>query len=274
MPELPEVENAVQSLVRLKVCGQKLAGVELRRENLRTPLDPTIGGQLRGQMISSVHRRGKFILFHLEKHVLLNHLGMSGAWRGLQDDEEIGLHDHVILRFENGFSLVYRDPRRFGLLELYKETEVTQSRWLKGLGIEPLDVKAFTGEYLYAISRGQNRPVKSFLMDQACVVGVGNIYASEVLFGVGIRPTRPTRLLTRGQCENLVDCIRKVLKRAIRAGGSTIRDYQNSERRKGSFQNQLQVYGRAEQGCRKCQTPIRSAVVGGRSTFWCSTCQK
>ncbi len=271
MPELPEVENVKLSLKGLGAVGQVFERVEFLRKNLRTPLKPDVARKLPGQRVVEIIRRAKFLLIETEDFILLNHLGMTGSWRSAAAAEE--KHDHVVLHFKSGFRLIYNDPRRFGLLELLPKASVGKNRWLKNLGIEPLE-DAFDADFLFARTRGRKAPLKSFIMDQRQVVGVGNIYASEALFRAGVKPLRQAGKLTRDESSRLVESVREILKQAIAAGGSTISDYRNSHGEDGRFQNSFSVYDRSSEPCLKCGTPIRSRVIAGRNTFWCPKCQR
>lgn len=273
MPELPEVENVKRSLESLGASGQRFVEVKLLSPKLRTPLKALIGRKLPGQSIVAVRRRAKFLLFETEDFCLLNHLGMTGSWRPSNSKNKHLKHDHVILKFASGLNLVFNDPRRFGLLELIEKKRVGSHTWLKNLGPEPL-TEEFSGEYLYKITRKLKSPIKNVIMDQKRVVGVGNIYASEALFAAKIRPTRPAGKINRCEAELLVTEIKTVLMRAIAAGGSTIRDYKNTNGQSGRFQNHFSVYGRGKKACRLCNTSIRSKFIGQRNTFWCPQCQK
>ena len=270
MPELPEVENVKLGLEDLGIPGQTFRAVELLRENLRTPLSAQLTARLPGRTITSIRRRAKFLLFETERDVVISHLGMTGSWR---TDAELGRkHDHVRWTFESGLNLVFNDPRRFGILEIVARAELDDCAWLKNLAPEPLE-SDFTAEYLYALTRRRSAPIKALLMDQRFVVGVGNIYASEVLHRAGVRPGRAAGRVTRREVELLVDVIKVVLTEAIAAGGSTIKDYRDSKGQSGSFQERFRVYGRTDQPCVACGEGIRGKVIGGRSTYWCSKCQ-
>ncbi len=272
MPELPEVENVKRSLIELGAVGQKIARVELRRSGLRVKFPRGLAQQLLGQSVLAVHRRAKYLLIETNKFYLLSHLGMTGSWRAMTGDE-YEKHDHAVLHFESGLRLVFNDPRRFGVLDFFLKEKLAQSRWLKHLGIEPL-ADGFNGGYLFSLSRRVKAPIKAFLMDQRRVVGVGNIYASEALFGAAIKPTRLAGKITSKEADALAVCVREILARAIEAGGSTIRDYRNSNGEEGRFQAQFVVYDRSGEPCVKCATKLRSKFITGRNTFWCPKCQR
>jgi len=271
MPELPEVENVKLSLIDLGSIGQCFARVELRRAGLRVPFPKDISRRLRGQTIRAIHRRAKYLLVETESYYLLSHLGMTGSWRRLQTPE-LGKHDHVVMHFASGLKLAFNDARRFGVLDLVRHDQLAESRWLKSLGVEPL-APDFTGEFLFRLSRRVKAPIKAFLMDQRRVVGVGNIYASEALFGAKIKPTRLAGRITHAEADALVVEVRRVLERAIVAGGSTIRDYRNSFGTEGSFKKQFSVYDRAGEACVNCGSLVRCKFIAGRNTYWCARCQ-
>lgn len=270
MPELPEVENVKRSLEALGVRGQTFERVELHRANLRTPLAAALTRELPGQTLMAIERRAKFLLLSTERFSIVSHLGMTGSWRVLSGTELIK-HDHVSLHFRSGLHLVFNDPRRFGVLELFARE--ASNRWLEHLGVEPLSPE-FNGERLFTATRGVRTPIKSFIMDQKRVVGVGNIYASEALFRAGVRPRRRAARLTREEAAALAQAIKEVLLEAIAAGGSTIRDYRNSNGEQGSFQSRFRVYDRAGEDCGHCGAVIKNGFLTGRNTFWCPRCQR
>lgn len=273
MPELPEVENVKLSLESQGALHQRFTQVDLLRKNLRTPLKSVLKTKLPGQTILTLRRRAKFLLFETEDFILLSHLGMTGSWRVAASSEIYGKHDHIVLHFESGLQLIYNDPRRFGILELLTKKDLGTNKWLRSLGVEPLS-EEFTADMLFKLSRKRKSPIKGFLMDQKIVVGVGNIYASEALYQARIKPSRLTGRVSRLDMERLVQAVREVLNRAIRAGGSTISDYRNSKGEAGNFQSEFSVYDRAKSPCKSCGSPIRSRVIAGRNTFWCAKCQR
>ncbi|NJM10347.1 MAG: bifunctional DNA-formamidopyrimidine glycosylase/DNA-(apurinic or apyrimidinic site) lyase, partial [Bdellovibrionaceae bacterium] len=225
--------------------------------------------RLPGQSVLSLRRRAKFLLFETEDFVLLNHLGMTGSWRIHHGEIEPRKHDHVILHFESGLKFVFNDPRRFGLLELISKDKLAGNRWLMHLGVEPLSDE-FTQDLLFGRTRKRKGPIKGFLMDQKNVVGVGNIYASEVLFKAGVKPLRPAGRLSKAESAKLVLCIREILEKAIVAGGSTISTYRNSKGESGNFQAEFSVYDRKGRALRGLRDADRSRWIAGRNTFWCA----
>lgn len=272
MPELPEVENVRVSLRQQGVEGLIYAKVELLRAGLRQPFPRNVSRLLKGQKITAIRRRAKFLLFETEKYFVISHLGMTGSWRILGSDA-LEKHDHVVLHFESGLRLVYNDPRRFGVFDLAVRDEFERNKWFKHLGLEPLEAQ-FTGEWLFKSTRKLKGPIKSFIMDQRRVVGVGNIYASEALFASGVKPRRAAGRITSVESESLAVNIRRILSEAIAAGGSTIRDYKNSSGDSGSFQMRFKVYDRAGEPCVACGTKIKSEFIAGRNTYWCPKCQR
>jgi formamidopyrimidine-DNA glycosylase len=273
MPELPEVETVRAGLERLLGAGAVISRLELLRHDLRAPIPPALAMRLRDVPITALRRRAKYLLFDTRAGILLSHLGMTGTWR-LAPAGDDRPHDHCHLHLRDGRRLTYRDPRRFGLLDLVEPGDEAGHPRLRDLGPEPLDPAAFSVDHLLARARGRRSALKPLIMDQAVVVGVGNIYAQEALFRAGIRPTRPAGRLTRAEATTLVAHIRGVLQAAIAAGGSTISDFRQAGGDGGYFQHDFQVYGRSGQPCARCAAPLHAAVVGGRGTTWCRRCQR
>ncbi len=277
MPELPEVETVRRGLEKLWIKSPRIADILLKRKDLRFPFPKKLRENLIGKRILGVRRRAKYLLIDTEDGVLLSHLGMTGSWREVKMGEvdEFGddPHSHVELVLEDGRKYIYRDPRRFGMLDFFlKSKELTHPR-LKHLGPEPLSLE-FTADCLFAKSRKRATSIKVFIMNQEVVVGVGNIYASEALFRACIRPTKLAGKISKDESAKLVAAIKSVLEEAISAGGSTIRDYTQTGGEDGSFQDAHQVYERKGEACLRCESLIKAKVIGGRSTYWCPTCQK
>ena len=268
MPELPEVETSRRGIEPYLV-GHSIQYVVVRNARLRWPVSEQILA-LSDQPVRSVQRRAKYLLIELDHGWIIVHLGMSGSLRMLAEETEAGKHDHVDLVISNGMTLRYTDPRRFGAW-LWCE-DLAASNVLAHLGPEPLS-EAFNGAYLYEKSRNKRTLIKPWLMDNKLVVGVGNIYASESLFTAGILPDRPAGSLSKAEAELLAETIKAVLLRSIEQGGTTLRDFLQTDGKPGYFAQQLQVYGRAGEPCRACGTPILSGRHGQRSTFWCPHCQ-
>lgn len=273
MPELPEVETVRGGLERLLGPTARIARIELKRKDLRVPIPRDLPRRLAGQLITEIRRRAKYLLWTTPAGSLLSHLGMTGSWRLAAAGDERN-HDHCYLHLTDGRRLAFRDPRRFGLLGFVPLGGEANHPCLAGLGPEPLDTSTFTAAYLHARCHGRRGPIKALIMDQAIVVGVGNIYAQEALYRVGIRPTRAAGRVTGERLAALVNEIRLVLAEAIAAGGSTISDFRQAGGGSGYFQHNFQVYDRGGQPCRRCGTALKSGVVGGRGTTWCQACQR
>ncbi|AAU24562.1 DNA-formamidopyrimidine glycosylase [Bacillus licheniformis] len=274
MPELPEVETVRRTLAGL-VRGKTIDAVDVRwTKIIKRPEEPEeFARLLAGQTIQSIGRRGKFLLFHLDDCVMVSHLRMEGKYGLHQNDEPLDKHVHVIFRFTDGSELRYRDVRKFGTMHLFKPGEELTELPLRQLGPEPFSSE-FTADYLRERLKKTNRSVKTALLDQRTVVGLGNIYVDEALFRAGIHPEATANKLTKKQTVLLHKEIIQTLKEAVEAGGSTVRSYINSQGEIGMFQLKLFVYGRKDEPCKKCGSPIEKTVVGGRGTHFCIKCQK
>lgn len=271
MPELPEVETICRGITPL-IVGLSIVEIIIREPRLRVVIPADLSVSLQGRTVLAVSRRAKYLLIHCSGDcTLLIHLGMSGSLRFLAEPLPFECHDHAEIIFDQGGRLRFRDPRRFGAILLsYGDPQAHPA--LAGLGPEPL-ADEFTADYLYERSRQRTVTVKSFLMEQKTVVGVGNIYASEALHSAGIAPWRQAGTITRRRYDLLVKEVRAVLLRAIEAGGTTLRDFQSVAGKPGYFAQELLVYGRAGELCRKCGGIIQCMRIGGRSSFYCSGCQ-
>lgn len=271
MPELPEVETTLRGLAP-HLTGQRIADVVVRNGQLRWPVPPQLPAILRGQTIHALKRRAKYLLLECDSGTLILHLGMSGSLRVLPANTPPEKHDHFDLVLGNGKLMRLRDPRRFGAV-LWHVGDVAQHPLLAGLGPEPL-LDEFDADYLFRATRKRSAAIKLVLMDSRVVVGVGNIYANEALFRSGIRPQLAAGKLSLPRCARLVDAIRETLSASITQGGSTLRDFVQSDGKPGYFQQSYMVYGRTGEPCRRCGTAIRQIVQGQRSTFYCPSCQK
>lgn len=272
MPELPEVETTRRG-IEPHVVGVKVGEVIIRRWDMRQPVSPGIAA-LEGRTILAVTRRSKYLLLAIDDGTtLLIHLGMSGSLRVIDPADVWKKHDHVGISLGNRKQLRFHDPRRFGLVLHLTEKEPMEHALLSSLGPEPLE-NDFTAAYLRAICQKRSAAIKLLIMDAKVVVGVGNIYASESLFRAGIRPQTAADKLSKPRLEKLVASIRAVLSDSIREGGTTLRDFLNSDGEPGYFKQRLFVYERKGEPCRVCETPIRHAVMGQRSTYWCPQCQR
>lgn len=270
MPELPEVETTRLGIAPYLV-GHRIVALTIRQPRLRWPIPSTLRRDLPGQRIDSIERRAKYLLAHTEAGSALLHLGMSGSLRVFDADVPVGAHDHFDWRLDSGRILRYTDPRRFGCLLWQKPGSVHPL--LADLGPEPLD-DIFDGAHLWKMSRGRSAPVKTFLMDQHVIVGVGNIYAAEALFAAGIHPNRAAGSVSLTRYDRLADEVKRILGHAIERGGTTLRDFLRPDGEPGYFERELFVYGRAGEPCKVCGTKIRAVVLGQRSTFYCPRCQR
>lgn len=270
MPELPEVETTRRGIEQY-LCGHTVTAVTVRNRRLRWPVPHTLIQTLPGQRIESVTRRGKYLLLHTAAGTALLHLGMSGSLRILRADIPAEKHDHLDIVLDSGRALRLRDPRRFGTL-LWTTQDPARHKLLRSLGPEPLE-KGFDGDYLFAKSRKRKVAVKNFIMNSHIVVGVGNIYASESLFLARIHPERAAGRITSERYAALAKAIRKVLTAAIKAGGTTLRNFAHENGEPGYFRQHLRVYGREGKTCERCGARIVSRVTGQRSTYYCPNCQ-
>ena len=269
MPELPEVEVTRRGIAP-HLAGRRISAVEVREPRLRWPV-PQAVRKLAGRTVRAIRRRGKYLLFDCGDGHLIVHLGMSGSLRVLPFGTPAQKHDHFDLVLGDRL-LRLRDPRRFGAV-LWTAGEVEAHPLLAHLGVEPLSGK-FAPAGLHLLVKGQKISIKQFLMDGRRIVGVGNIYANESLFRAGIHPLTPARRLSRERCAALSRAIKETLRQAIRAGGSSLRDFVGADGHPGEFQTRYWVYDRAGLPCRRCGTPVRRIVQGARATYFCPICQK
>ena len=295
MPELPEVETVRMGLAPVLV-GRKFARVAIRRADLRFPFPANFADRLTGARVIDVTRRAKYLIAPLSTgEALVMHLGMTGRFHVqvageaaphlLGDYEhETGAeakHMHAVFDLEDGGRVTYADPRRFGYMLLIPEAELHEHPLMHGLGAEPLS-DVLTPDYLAGRAAGRRSDLKAFLLDQRVVAGLGNIYVAEALFRAGLRPARPTAVLATksgkptAHAGRLVAAVKSVLRDAVAAGGSTLRDYRQADGSSGAFQNTFQVYGRAGEPCLApgCRGIVRRSIQGGRSSFHCPVCQR
>lgn len=274
MPELPEVEIVKEGLKKVFKPNLVIRNILFRRNDLRSILPHKKINSVLSQPIGSVERRAKYIVIEVgDRDMIVSHLGMTGTWRLDTQAESLELHDHIVMELSDGRFLIYNDPRRFGMFDILTHEQYLQDKRFSQLGPEPLS-ESFNVDYFWEKSRNKKVPVKSFIMDQRVVVGVGNIYACEALFEAQISPFVVAGRLRREQLEVLIRCIQNILKQSIKAGGSTISDFAQIDSSQGSYQNNHLVYGREGEACPKCSAAISVKVISGRSTFWCVKCQK
>ena len=286
MPELPEVEIVRRSLFQ-KINRAKIINVIINNKNLRYKIPIDFSKKLKGQKILGINRRSKYLIFYLEKNIILLHLGMSGKLM-LQRDRDKKLfktsfyydintkkkHDHVHFKLSNGLVLIYNDVRRFGFFQLYDLLKLNEIPFIKKLGPEPFD-KNFNKKYFKKFVINKKKNIKSLLMDQSFVSGLGNIYVNEALFLSKVKPSRRCSNLNKKEIENLILNIQKILKLSISKGGSSIKDFKNTLGKTGSYQQFFYVYGKNGKKCSRisCNGKIKKIEISKRSTFYCSQCQ-
>ncbi|MHA7841548.1 MAG: bifunctional DNA-formamidopyrimidine glycosylase/DNA-(apurinic or apyrimidinic site) lyase [Gammaproteobacteria bacterium] len=270
MPELPEVETCRQGIAPY-VLHKIINDVSIYHYQLRWPISPLLPNCLIDTTFTELSRRGKYLLFKNHKGTLIIHLGMSGSLRLCSPQTPLKKHDHVVLQFAEGKELRYHDPRRFGAL-VWTEEPSQSHPLLVNLGLEPLS-ESFTVDNLLAKSQGKRKPIKNVIMDGNIVVGIGNIYANEILYVSKIHPLLPCCELKPKQWFILVEKCQRVLQQAIQQGGTTLRDFVNGHGEPGYFAQALHVYGRDGEPCHHCAQPIERIIMQGRSTFFCPSCQ-
>jgi formamidopyrimidine-DNA glycosylase len=277
MPELPEVES-LRQILESEVVGRRVVSAAVKEARLRRVVAPDLAARIGGSAILRIGRRAKYLLIELSgDNVLMVHLGMSGSLtyrlNGVAASGFDPRHDHVSFTLDDGSLLVYNDPRRFGLMKLLSRAELESIEELADLGPEPF-APEFNADYLWNVTRGRTGAIKNLLMDQRIVAGVGNIYASEILYRAGVRPTRRAGRVTRAEIGRIATITPQVLREAIGRGGTTFRSYRDARGQPGRFVKRLRVYDREGHPCLVCATPIRAVVVGQRSSFFCPRCQK
>lgn len=276
MPELPEVETVCRGLAPV-LEGRKLTRVEQRIDALRRPLPPRFVERIEGQRVNRVRRRAKYILLHLDGgDVVIIHLGMSGRMTiHAGAAPQPVRHDHIVFHTDRDYHIVFNDARRFGVMELAKETDLHRHPLLANLGCEPLG-NEFNGAALAALLKGRRAPIKAALLDQRLVAGIGNIYACEILYHAGLSPKRKAYTVVGARSQRVADAIVMVLREAIAAGGSSLRNYVQASGELGYFQHRFAVYDREGEPCPACdcRSGIRRIVQSGRSTFYCPRRQR
>ena len=270
MPELPEVETTCQGIKPMLV-GNVIQRLIVRNGNLRWPVDHNLGNNIHRNTIRSVKRRAKYILINMDLGTLMIHLGMTGRLRILNQAIEPKKHDHVDIVLTNGSILRYNDTRRFGSIH-WIPADSTHFL-LDNLGIEPLS-ETFNGTFLYRACQKRNIAIKTCIMNQSIVVGIGNIYASEALFLAGVCPKRRAKTITKEEANAIAKYSKACLESAIQSGGTTLQDFRKADGNPGYFQNKLYVYGRHNKPCLVCNTTIEKCTQTQRSTFFCTQCQR
>lgn len=270
MPELPEVETTVRGLRPIMV-GKKISEIVVRQRNLRWIVPQNLAHILCGYEVICVERRAKYILIKFRHGTLLMHLGMSGRVKVVPHYVKPVKHDHIDFKLDSFLIIRYNDPRRFGCI-LWTSQDIHQHHLLSNLGPEPFD-QNMNGKVLHTYSRSRSTTIKQFIMNSQMIVGVGNIYANEALFRAGLRPGRAASRVTLTEYSNLIESIRSVLREAIRAGGTTLKDFSKVNGEPGYFVQSLNVYNRLGKPCRYCRTVIKRKVIGQRASYYCPKCQ-
>lgn len=273
MPELPEVETVKESL-KLRLIGRKILSTSVLWDNIIAyPSKKEFIKEISNQTINDVKRRGKFILFDLDDYYLLSHLRMEGKYFFKDKDDEILRHEHVIFKLDNNLELRYMDTRKFGKMYLIKKEDIDKVGPLKDLGLEPWN-NNLNSNYLLDKYSKKKLPIKSVLLDQSIIVGIGNIYADEILFLSKINPLKLCNTITKKEANDIVKYTKEVLEKAIKMGGTTIRTYSSVDGVHGLFQEELLVHGKDKGYCPICNNKISKIKVGGRGTYYCDKCQK
>jgi len=268
MPELPEVETTLRAIEKFK--NQRLSNIKVHNRNLRWKVDKNLEINSKNQIIKNLRRRAKYIIFDLDKCSIILHLGMSGSLRIANNDDNYFLkHDHVEFLFDNE-KIIYNDPRRFGSIHLTED--ISKHRLINHLGPEPLS-KDFNSKYLLALCSRSKTNIKTLLMNQKNVVGIGNIYASETLYLSKVNPSKDSSKLTIDDCKKVVSSSKKILNAAIKVGGTTLKDFYSADGSPGYFKFKLNVYGREGLDCKRCKTKIAKTNINKRATYYCSSCQ-
>ena len=272
MPELPEVETVRRTLKEL-IINKKITYVDIYYDKLiEYPYSDEFKERIKGQLIKDIKRKGKWLMFELDDYYMLSHLRMEGKFF-LKNDEPILKHEHIIFHLDDGKTLRYQDTRKFGKIHLIEKDKVYNCKPLNELGLEPWD-KDLTCDYLRSKFKNKKIPIKTVLLDQSIITGIGNIYADEILFLSHLNPLKRSNELNDNELINIIKYTRQVLSKAIEMGGTTIRSYESSEGVHGRFQNNLLVHNHEGDNCIKCGELIIKIKVNGRGTYYCPNCQK
>ena len=272
MPEIAEVET-VRNTLKNRILNKKILDVKIYYKPIVLDNEKEIKENLINKEFIDIKRIGKWLLFETDTHYLLSHLRMEGKYFLKKQDDPLEKHEHVEILFEDGMSMRYHDTRKFGRMKLVKKEELYEFEGIKKQGIEPID-KKLTKEYLYEKFHRHNLPIKTLLLDQTIISGLGNIYANEVLFAARIYPLKKGNKITLEECEKIKESAYKIITEAIEMGGTTIRSYTSSLGVTGRFQQRLMVHKKEQEPCLICKTPISKIFIGGRSTYYCPKCQK
>ena len=272
MPEIAEVET-VRKTLKKRILHKKIVDIKIFYMPIVLNKEEELKENLLGKEFIDIQRIGKWLLFETDTHYLLSHLRMEGKYFLKKRNEPIEKHEHVEILFEDGLSMRYHDTRKFGRMKLVKKEELFEFEGIRKQGIEPLSDK-LTKEYLFSKISKKSLPIKTILLDQTIISGLGNIYADEVLFDAKILPTKKGKDMTLEECEKIKNSSKKIIEAAIEMGGTTIRSYTSSLGVTGRFQQNLMVHKRENEKCKRCDHPIKRIKVGGRSTYYCENCKK
>ena len=277
MPELPEVETVCLALSKI-LNNSKVRNINIFRKDLRWTINDNLEADLKEKILKKPFRRGKYILIPTsEEYILLFHLGMSGTIKILSGEHKVFKHDHVKINIENEnnkfFTIVYNDPRRFGYVDFFHNSKIKNHFLLKKLGVEPLE-KGLNIQYLQKKIYKKSNCVKNFLMDQSIIAGIGNIYASEILYKANISPLRTVDKLNKEHLKSIIAATKFILKKSIKSGGTSIRNHLQPDGKLGYFAQKLKVYGKNKSKCNKCNNVIVLININNRSTYYCSNCQR
>lgn len=273
MPELPEVET-VKERLKERLINKRIKEVDIRWDNIIAfPSRNQFIDEIKNQKVKDIRRRGKWLIIELEKHFLLISLRMEGKFFFKNSDEPLVKHEHIIFKLEDAIDLRYHDTRKFGKMHLVEKEKLNSSKPLKDLGLEPFD-SDLTVKYLQSKLSRRSLPIKTVLLNQNIIAGIGNIYDDEILFLSKINPYKPANKLTNKELQNIINNTKEVLGKAIKAGGTTIRTYVSLDNKKGEFQHELYVYGRNNKPCLVCDSTIEKTTIRGRGTYYCPKCQR
>lgn len=272
MPEIAEVET-VRNTLKKQILHKRIKNVKILYAKMIESDVEEFKKILENNEFIDIKRRGKWLIFELEKHYLLSHLRMEGKFFLKNNKEEIVKHEHIIFTFDNDTDLRYHDTRKFGRMNLIKKEELQTNKAIQKQGYEPGE-EELTSEYLLEKFKNKNIAIKTLLLDQTIISGLGNIYANEVLFASGINPFKKGKDITKKEAENIVTSSKKIIKRAMELGGTTIKSYTSSLGVTGRFQQELMVHKREGQECKICHSIIKNEKINGRSTYYCPVCQK
>lgn len=273
MPELPEVETVKETLKKIVLNKRINKAIVLYSNIIDTPALDEFLDQIKNQTIHNIQRKGKWLMFELDEYYLLSHLRMEGKYIMRNHGEPYEKHEHVVFELNDGTELRYKDTRKFGKMHLIKKEELNSCKALSNVGLEPFD-KNLTSKYLLDKYKTKKLPIKTVLLDQSIIAGIGNIYADEILFLCKLNPLKKTSEITDKEANKIIKYTKEVLEKAISSGGTTIRSYESSEGVHGRFQQELLVHNRQHEKCSKCKTEIIKITVGGRGTYYCPKCQK